>query len=289
MFIFPLIVINVINSDKFIAFKNDFINDLLKKTYCYMDGSSDSNTIRNSDESNRTVNRIDTGSNRITISNDEVRTANTIVTSNNVIEIEHRNNTNNFNIDNLQINNTIRPSASTFASASQPSLSTSILDGVDRLQNTRNVSSSTNLLEENNQNRTRNRFNVNKIRKFKSVIEFKNKLSQLLVINKPSKITSADFPFNENNIFKIPNNIILKNLESSINLNSFLIDNNVLLFRYNNNGNIIKYINSIVNDSKLYLDTQQNVLTLINNPNKFELYINSIKQLIITSNLFYVE
>lgn len=110
-----------------------------------------------------------------------------------------------------------------------------------------------------------------------------------MFINKPIKLTSLDFPFNEDNIFKIPINTINKNLESSFNLNSFLVDNNGLLFKYNNNGDILLYLNKVVIDCKLYLDIQLNLLTLINNPTSFEQHINSIKHLVKSSNLFYIE
>ena len=64
--IFPLIILNIIESEKFIFLKNEFFKNCIKESYCYMDSDSqDSSTIRNSDESDRTINRNDTGNNTI--------------------------------------------------------------------------------------------------------------------------------------------------------------------------------------------------------------------------------
>lgn len=175
IFLFPLCIIKIMNSESFINLINKYNNDLLKNCYCLMD----SNAARNGD--NRNINRIDTGNNiiRTTVSNEGGITENSIVTSNNLIEVENRVTTNQFNINSLQINNSIRPSASTSAlptgNASHPSLSSTILDEVERLQSTRNVSSRTNLLENYGENRNRTRFNVNNLRKIRSVMDIKHK------------------------------------------------------------------------------------------------------------------
>jgi hypothetical protein len=48
MFILPLIIVNIVNSDKFIIFKNDFINKCINNIEpCYMDNSNQAESSTN--------------------------------------------------------------------------------------------------------------------------------------------------------------------------------------------------------------------------------------------------
>jgi hypothetical protein len=202
-----------------------------------MDGSDSESTIINSDESNRTIRRnniVENTNNRLIIPNEssDISNNNSIINSGNTIEIVGR--VNNYNISNLRINNTITPTPlNSINSPSSTSLTSSISQAVEReritLENQdsqrRNLPHSTstsNLLNTNNFNR-----NCLNLRKFKSVIDLKNKLVDLFTINKHETIKKSfiDYPFTNDNIFKLPNNIYLQLLESSKELNIELLNN----------------------------------------------------------------
>jgi hypothetical protein len=242
--------------------------------------ASNTSTIRNNGPTN--INRIETGNNiiRANVSNEEGRTENSIDTSRNQIIMEDRVTTtnNNFNISTLNIHN-IRPSQS------NPSLSSNILDEIDRLQNNRNVSSTnvansnTNLLE------SRQRFNVNRLRKFKSVIDLKNKIVDLIIHN--NKVTTFDFPIANtvNNIFEV--NKYHSILHSSTQLKSYLLYNKWLLDNSDDDMNILTYLNSIINDLDLFSHIQNNLINIIEHQNTNSRDFNTIKALINRYHLEY--
>src|SRR5215470_13560868 len=113
IFILPLIVVNIVNSDKFITFKNEFINKCINNTdpcFMNMDDSNSESNVRNNEESIITI-KDNTSGNKITvpyINPVQLNISNN--NSNNIIEVvnvtrENSSENNFIHSDNVVINN----------------------------------------------------------------------------------------------------------------------------------------------------------------------------------------
>jgi hypothetical protein len=95
--ILPLIIVNIINSDKFITFKNEFIDKCIKQIEPnFMDNNSSSSHSDTSHKTTSTLrenNRVVNTGNTIDISNSdrlEICDNNSVIMSNNTIKVRDR-------------------------------------------------------------------------------------------------------------------------------------------------------------------------------------------------------
>jgi hypothetical protein len=134
MFILPLTILKIIESEKFIEFKGDYLKQCVHqvKANC-IDSDSDNSTIRNIEESTRIV-RNNNSNNRIILPNDPTVAEISGNNSGNIIEVVNREIINNYRIDQVRINNTITPiPMNSFNSPSNTSVTSSISQAVERL------------------------------------------------------------------------------------------------------------------------------------------------------------
>lgn len=112
------------------------------------------------------------------------------------------------------------------------------------------------------------------------------KLSKFFNLNKPAKLTSLDFPFNDNNIFKFNINYYNNLLQSSNELNKYMFDN-IWLLHQNTESKTFKPLNNIIDDLKLFENIQSNLIKLIEHQNTYKDSINLINNHIQDYNLQY--
>jgi hypothetical protein len=161
-------------------------------------------------------------------------------------------------------------------------LTNKVINEIERVESINN-SPHDNLLNESNIN-SKNRFNVSNLRKIKSNIDLK--LSKFFNLNKPAKLTSLDFPFNDNNIFKFNINYYNNFLQSSNELNKYMFDN-IWLLHQNTESKTFKPLNNIIDDLKLFENIQSNLIKLIEHQNTYKDSINLINNHIQDYNLQY--
>jgi hypothetical protein len=249
--LFYIFLCIIINSELFINFVKKYDNDVIKQCYSFMDGSRgisrSSNPFgRGNSNSLYSINKIETGNNNRILAPENINRDNIIISgNNNQITEEPRAGNVNTTISSLTINNHNNLQVPVI-NVRAPSIAESIIDGIE---NNRASQSQNNLLPQEPQ------FNVNRLRKIKSTIDLKiNKLF------KPSapKLTSKDFPFNDNNIFRIPNHIYNLILRSINDLNDYLYrNNNMDLLPY---PDVLTMLDSMRYDIKLFSTLQDNLI-----------------------------
>jgi hypothetical protein len=222
-------------------------------------------TIRRSNESNRSIRNnfgTENVNNRITGIIDDDNPLNisdnfTTRNADNTIELIRTRDgrqiviNHNIQIDNVSIS---RPSTNSVAS----SLTGRVISpgdvgsttGLNRNQSTSNIL---------NQNNTQS----SKLRKMNSLMELKHRIGKLFITNKTPKLTSKDFPINDQTIFKISEIKIEELLLPTYRLKNFMVDNSIFFY----NTDILKSLNSIINDLELFINIQKTFIEMINDNN----------------------